>query len=58
VRLVASDCLYNNRKAERELGYRPSVSFQQGLADLANELRAQFPVVSRSESRHAVEPHA
>jgi nucleoside-diphosphate-sugar epimerase len=58
VRLMASDCLYNNRKAERDLGYRPIVSFQQGLADLATELQAQFPVVSRTESRHAVEPHA
>ena len=34
VRLMASDCCYDNRKAERELGFRPSVSFQQGLAAL------------------------
>ena len=34
VRLMASDCRYDNRKAERELGFRPTVSFQQGLAAL------------------------
>jgi nucleoside-diphosphate-sugar epimerase len=34
VRLVASDCRYDNRKAERELGYCPTVSFRQGLAAL------------------------
>jgi nucleoside-diphosphate-sugar epimerase len=34
VRLMASDCRYHNRKAERELGFRPIVSFQQGLAAL------------------------
>ena len=34
VRLMASDCRYDNRKAERELGFRPIVSFRQGLAAL------------------------
>jgi len=34
VRLMASDCRYDNRKAERELGFRPTVSFGQGLAAL------------------------
>jgi nucleoside-diphosphate-sugar epimerase len=34
VRLMASDCRYDNRKAERELGFRPIVSFQKGLAEL------------------------
>jgi 2-alkyl-3-oxoalkanoate reductase len=38
VRLMASDCSYDNRKAERELGFRPSVSFQQGLAALGGHL--------------------
>ena len=38
VRLMASDCRYDNRKAERELGFRPSVSFQQGLATLGAHL--------------------
>jgi nucleoside-diphosphate-sugar epimerase len=46
VRLVASHCLYNNRRAERELGYRPQVVWREGLAALGAELRAQFPVVS------------
>jgi Nucleoside-diphosphate-sugar epimerases len=34
VRLMASDCGYDNRKAERELGFHPTVSFRQGLAAL------------------------
>ena len=38
VRLMASDCRYNNRKAERELGFRPIVSFQQGLAAFGGRL--------------------
>jgi nucleoside-diphosphate-sugar epimerase len=38
VRLMASDCRYDNRKAERELGFRPIVSFQQGLAALGADL--------------------
>jgi nucleoside-diphosphate-sugar epimerase len=38
VRLMASDCRYDNRKAERELGFRPTVSFRQGLAALAGHL--------------------
>ena len=38
VRLMASDCCYDNRKAERELGFRPSVSFRQGLAALGADL--------------------
>jgi nucleoside-diphosphate-sugar epimerase len=38
VRLMASDCRYDNRKVERELGFRPTVSFQQGLAALAEHL--------------------
>jgi len=38
VRLLASDCGYDNRKAERELGFRPTVSFRQGLAALAGHL--------------------
>jgi nucleoside-diphosphate-sugar epimerase len=46
VRLVASHCLYNNRKAERDLGYRPSVGWREGLAALGPELQAQFPIVS------------
>jgi nucleoside-diphosphate-sugar epimerase len=35
---MASDCRYDNRKAERELGFRPTVSFRQGLAALAGHL--------------------
>lgn len=35
VRLVASDCRYDIGKARRELGYRPAVSFRQGVAALA-----------------------
>jgi nucleoside-diphosphate-sugar epimerase len=35
---MASDCCYDNRKAERELGFRPSVSFRQGLAALGADL--------------------
>jgi nucleoside-diphosphate-sugar epimerase len=38
VRLLASDCRYDNRKAERELGFHPSVSFQQGLTALGGHL--------------------
>jgi len=38
VRLIASDCRYDNRKAERELGFRPAVSLQQGLAALTGHL--------------------
>jgi nucleoside-diphosphate-sugar epimerase len=38
VRLMASDCRYDSRKAERELGFRPSVSFRQGLAALRGHL--------------------
>lgn len=38
VRLMASDCRYDNRKAERELGFRPTVSLRQGLAALAGNL--------------------
>ena len=38
VRLMASDCRYDNRKAERDLGFRPSVSFRQGLAMLGAHL--------------------
>ncbi len=46
VRLVASDCLYNNHKAERDLRYCPQVGWREGLAALGPELRSQFPVVS------------
>jgi nucleoside-diphosphate-sugar epimerase len=46
VRLVASNSLYSNRKAERDLGYCPQVGWREGLAALSPELRAQFPVVS------------
>lgn len=35
VRLVASDCRYDIGKARRELGYRPVVSFRQGVTALA-----------------------
>ena len=45
VRLLSSDCVYNNRKAERELGYRPRVTLAEGLAALGPDLRKQFPVV-------------
>ena len=38
VRLVASDCRYHNRKAEGELGFRPIVTFRQGLAGLGAAL--------------------
>jgi nucleoside-diphosphate-sugar epimerase len=38
VRLMASDCRYDIRKAERELGFSPTVSFRQGLAALAGHL--------------------
>jgi len=34
VRLVACDCRYDNRKAQDELGYRPSLTFRQGIASL------------------------
>jgi nucleoside-diphosphate-sugar epimerase len=52
VRLVASHCLYNNRKAERDLGYRPRVGWREGLAALAPELQSQFPIVSNARTRH------
>lgn len=52
VRLVASHCLYNNRKAERDLGYRPQVGWREGLAALAPELQSQFPIVSNARTRH------
>ena len=35
VRLVASDCRYDIGKARRELGYRPALTFRQGVAALA-----------------------
>lgn len=35
VRLLASDCDYDIGKARRELGYRPTVTFRQGIAALA-----------------------
>jgi nucleoside-diphosphate-sugar epimerase len=35
VRLVASDCRYDISKARRELGYRPTITFRQGVASLA-----------------------
>jgi nucleoside-diphosphate-sugar epimerase len=38
VRLMASDCGYDNRKAEHALGFRPTVSFRQGLAAMAGHL--------------------
>ncbi|HEX7598885.1 MAG TPA: NAD-dependent epimerase/dehydratase family protein [Polyangia bacterium] len=50
VRLVSSDCLYNNDKAERELGYRASVSLREGLAALTQELNGK--VVSRATNLH------
>jgi nucleoside-diphosphate-sugar epimerase len=34
VRLVACDCRYDISKAQNELGYRPSVTFRQGIAAL------------------------
>ena len=34
-RLVACDCRYNTDRARRELGYRPVVSFREGVARLA-----------------------
>jgi nucleoside-diphosphate-sugar epimerase len=37
VRLVASDCCYDIGKARRELGYRPAISFRQGVAALVPE---------------------
>ena len=46
VRLLASHGFYNNRKAERDLGYRPTVGWRESLAALAPELQSQFPVVS------------
>jgi len=36
VRLVACDCRYDLGKARRELGYRPLVSFRDGIAGLVN----------------------
>jgi len=38
VRLVACDCRYDLGKARRELGYRPLVSFRDGIAGLVNAL--------------------
>ncbi|MCU0604825.1 MAG: NAD-dependent epimerase/dehydratase family protein [Desulfobacterales bacterium] len=35
VRLVASDCRYEIGKARRELGYRPAITFRQGVGALA-----------------------
>jgi 2-alkyl-3-oxoalkanoate reductase len=35
VRLVASDCRYDSSRATRELGYRPLVSFEAGVRELA-----------------------
>jgi len=35
VRLVACDCRYDIGKARRELGYRPVVSFRDGIRELA-----------------------
>jgi nucleoside-diphosphate-sugar epimerase len=35
VRLVASDCRYDIGKARRELGYRPAITFRQGVSALA-----------------------
>jgi len=37
VRFVACNCRYNIGRAQRELGYRPMVSFRQGVAALAQE---------------------
>jgi len=37
VHLVASDCRYDISKARRELGYRPTITFRQGVASLAAE---------------------
>ena len=37
VRLVASDCRYDIGKARRELGYRPTITFRQGVFALASE---------------------
>ena len=43
---MASDCRYDNRKAERELGFRPIVSFRQGLAALGPEHAGLRPVLA------------
>jgi nucleoside-diphosphate-sugar epimerase len=37
VRLVASDCRYDIGKARRELGYRPAITFRQGVTALLVE---------------------
>ena len=34
VRLVACDCRYDIGKARRELGYRPALTFRQGIVAL------------------------
>lgn len=44
VRLVASDCRYDIGKARRELGYRPLVTFREGIAGL--DLRAVAPAAA------------
>jgi nucleoside-diphosphate-sugar epimerase len=41
VRLVASDCRYDCSRAGRELGYRPVVSFQEGVSELARLPQAE-----------------
>jgi nucleoside-diphosphate-sugar epimerase len=38
-RLVACDCRYDIGRARRELGYRPPVSFREGVARLAPAVR-------------------
>ncbi len=40
-RLVACDCRYDIGRARRELGYRPVVSFDRGLAQLGRAWKAQ-----------------
>jgi nucleoside-diphosphate-sugar epimerase len=37
VRLVSSHCYYDSSKAEHELGYRPLIDFNEGIAQLAHE---------------------
>jgi len=41
VRLVACDCRYDTSRARRELGYRPTVTFAAGVAELAEGLRRE-----------------
>ena len=41
VRFVACDCRYDIRKARRELGYEPRVSFRKGIAELARGSEAR-----------------